>query len=181
MGQVSKIIPIPNKISDHSIIILKLEVPIKIKDTFKKINILDIEITNKNIEAIKAITREEQNIELKEPSKTITRKRHQIKLTNEDLIQNFEKLKKQEKEKIKELKYKKAQELNLLLNAQSLGKEPYQRMASLMQIDNGITWWKAENDNEKELVINGFKELYRHSNNFNVDTNKIITLMQECK
>ena len=48
-----------------------------------------------------------------------------------------------------------------------------------MQINNGITWWKAENDNEKELVINGFKELYRHSNNFSVDTNKIITLMQE--
>ena len=52
-------------------------------------------------------------------------------------------------------------------------------MASLMQINNGITWWKAENDKEKELVINGFKELYNNSNNIIIDTNKIITLMQE--
>ena len=109
----------------------------------------------------------------------ITRKRHQIKLTNEDLIQNFEKLKQQEKEKIKELKYKKAKELSQLLNAQSLGKEPYQRMASLMQNNNGTTWRKSENDNEKELVIKGFKEIYNNSNNIIIDTNKIITLMQE--
>ena len=65
------------------------------------------------------------------------------------------------------------------MNAQSLGKEPYQRMASLMQINNGIIWWKAENDKEKELVINGFKELYIHSNNIIIETNKIITLIQE--
>ena len=52
MGQISKIIPIPNKISDHPLIILKLEVPIKTKDNFEKINILDIETTNNNIEAI---------------------------------------------------------------------------------------------------------------------------------
>ena len=89
MGQVSKIITIPNKISDHPIIILKLKVPIKIKDNFEKINILDIETINNNIESIKAITRDEQNIELKEPNKMIMRKRYQIKLTNEDLIQNF--------------------------------------------------------------------------------------------
>ena len=67
IGQVSKIIPIPNKISDHPIIILKLEVPIKIKDIFEKIIILDIEIINNNIEAIEAITINEQNIVLKEP------------------------------------------------------------------------------------------------------------------
>ena len=29
-----------------------------------------------------------------------------------------------------------------------------------MQINNGISWWNAEKDKEKELVINGFKELY---------------------
>jgi len=50
-----------------------------------------------------------------------------------------------------------------------------------MQFNNGITWWKIENDKEKELVINGFKELYNHSNSINIDTNKIITLMQEQK
>ena len=33
---MSKIIPIPNKISDHPIIILKLKVSIKIKDTIRK-------------------------------------------------------------------------------------------------------------------------------------------------
>ena len=54
-------------------------------------------------------------------------------------------------------------------------------MVSLMQFNNGITWWKIGNDKEKELVVNGFKELYNHSNSINIDTNKIITLMQEQK
>ena len=69
--------------------------------------------------------------------------------------------------------------MSQLLNAQSLGREPYQRLASLMQINNGITWWKAEKEKEKELVINGFKKLYNHSNYINSDINKIISLMYE--
>ena len=86
MGQVPKIIPTPNKISDHPIIILKLKIPIKIEDIFKKINILDIGTINNNIESIKVITRDEQNIELKESKKIITRKRHQIKLNTKFLV-----------------------------------------------------------------------------------------------
>lgn len=85
MGQVPKIIPTPNKISDHPIIILKLKIPIKIEDIFEKINILDIGTINNNIESIKVITRDEQNIELKESKKIITRKRHQIKLNTKFL------------------------------------------------------------------------------------------------
>jgi len=85
MGQVPKIIPTPNKISDHPIIILKLKIPIKIEDIFEKINILDIGTINNNIESIKVITRDEQNIELKESKKIITRKGHQIKLNTKFL------------------------------------------------------------------------------------------------
>ena len=48
-----------------------------------------------------------------------------------------------------------------------------------MQINNEITCFKSYNDKEKELVINVFKELYNHSNNMNINTNKIINLMQE--
>ena len=51
-----------------------------------------------------------------------------------------------------------------MLNLQSLGKEPFQRLSSLMQIKHYQNWWRAENSNEKEIVINGFKELYLHSN-----------------
>ena len=71
MEKVSKIISIPNKISDHPIIILKLKIPIKIKDNFGKISILDIEAINNNIEPIKALTRDEQNIELKKTNEDL--------------------------------------------------------------------------------------------------------------
>ena len=66
-----------------------------------------------------------------------------------------------------------------LLNTITLGKGPYQRLTSLLQINNRITWWKAGNGKEKELVINRFKELYNNSNFINIDTNKIITLIQK--
>ena len=40
-------------------------------------------------------------------------------------------------------------ELNQLSNIQEQGKEPYQIMKSLIQINKGITRWRAENNNEK--------------------------------
>lgn len=179
MGKIERIIKIPNKISDHPIVILKLTIPITMKEPYEKINIQDIDIIQENNKSLHAITREEKNITFKDPDRVITRKRHQIKLSNEDLAQHFDKLKQQEKDKIKELKQKKSIELNQILNSQTLGKEPYQRMASLMQLNTGITWWKAENNNEKELVINGFKVLYRHENRISTNPNGILKLMQE--
>ena len=92
-----------------------------------------------------------------------------MKLIKEDYTQYFEQLKDQEKERFKEIKKIKAIELNQLLNAQILGKEPYQRLTTLMQLNQQQTWWKAESNDEKELVINNFKALYKHSNNNNAN------------
>ena len=38
-----------------------------------------------------------------------------------------------------------------------------------MQLNHQQTWWKAESNDEKELVINNFKALYKHSNNNNAN------------
>ena len=92
-----------------------------------------------------------------------------MKLIKEDYTQYFEQLKEQEKERFKELKKKKAIEINQLLNAQILGKEPYQRLTTLMQLNYQQTWWKAETNKEKELVINNFK------NSINIQTINVQT------
>ena len=55
-----------------------------------------------------------------------------MKLIKEDYTQFFEQSKEHKKERFKELKKKKAIKINQLLNAKTLGKEPYQRLATLM-------------------------------------------------
>ena len=71
-------------------------------------------------------------------------------MDNENYFQNFEELKEANKQKFQELKKKKLTELVQLCNANSLGHEPYQRIASLMQIGTKVQWWKPENQEEKK-------------------------------
>ena len=81
------------------------------------------------------------------------------------------------KERFKELKKKKAIEINQLFYAQTLGKEPYQRLTTLIQLNYQQTQWKAETNEEKELVINNFKELCKHSNNKHSNAEQLIKLL----
>ena len=46
-----------------------------------------------------------------------------------------------------------------------------------MQLNYQQTWWKAESNEEKELVINNFKDLYKHSNNKHSNAEQIIGLL----
>ena len=76
---------------------------------------------------------------------------------------NFIELKEKEKEKFKEIKQKKAEEINKLIEAKQLGSEPYQRLTTLMQIGTKDIWFKPETESQKEKIIDGFKELYQHN------------------
>ena len=46
-----------------------------------------------------------------------------------------------------------------------------------MQLNYQLTWQKAESNEEKELVINNCKDLYKHSNNKYSNAEQIIGLL----
>ena len=100
-------------------------------------------------------------------------------MDNENYFQNFEELKEANKQKFQELKKKKLTELVQLCNANSLGHEPYQRIASLMQIGTKVQWWKPENQEEKKNIIKGFTELYKAKSASPVTSDEIINIMHQ--
>ena len=161
MGKKKDKIIIPKNISDHPILIYQMSIPIPFKEEHEQITIYDKNIISQNKDGIYKIT---QNINYTpnfiKPIKIITRKIHDIKLNNENFTQNFIELK--EKEKFKQIKQKKADEISKLIETKQLGTEPYQRLTSLMQLWNPHIWFKPESNKQKDKVIKGFIELYNH-------------------
>ena len=177
MGKIIQIIEIPKKISDHPLLILQTEIPIPLKEKYETKLILDRNIIEWNKEKIIDITQDKNNPEFKDPKKTIKQIRHKIKLTNEDYLQDFEHMEQKEKQKFIELKKRKISEINQLLNAQTLGREPYQRLIGLMQFNQSTKWWKPDNQKEREIVIKGFKQLYKHEEQKTFNINDTIDIM----
>ena len=68
-----------------------------------------------------------------------------------------------------------------LLTSNNLGKEPQQKLTSLMQIRSKVKWWKSENKNEKKKIIEEFKSLYDHTpiktKNTSIIANNLIQLL----
>ena len=163
MGKRINKINLPKIISDHPMLVYQMNSPIPLKGSYEEITIFDKNKLTLNNEEIKKITQNNNYIPiLNNPLKTIKRKIHTIKLTNENYTQNFNELKEKEKERFKELKAKKADEIGKLLEAKQLGTEPYQRLTSLMQIGKKNIWFKPDTVQQKEKIIQGFKELYQH-------------------
>ena len=163
MGKRINKINLPKIISDHPMLIYQINIPIPIKNNFEETTIFDKNKLTQNKEEIKKITLNNNYIPiLSNPSKIIKRKIYTIKLTNENYSENFNELKEKEKEKFKELKAKKAEEIGKLIEAKQLGTEPYQRLTSLMQIGKKDIWFKPDTIQQKEIIIEGFKKLYKH-------------------
>lgn len=177
MGKIIQTIEIPKKISDHPLLILQTEIPIPFKEKYETKTILDRDIIEWNKEKIIDITQDKNNPQFKDPKKTLRQIKHKIKLTNEDYLQDFERMEQKEKQKFIELKKRKISEIHQLLNAQTLGREPYQRLTGLMQLNQSTNWWKSDNQKEREIVINGFKQLYKHKDQKTFDIIETIDIM----
>ena len=93
-----------------------MNIPIPFKDEFEKITLFDKNIIKINNNEIEKITQNNLYIpNFKNSSKTIRRKRHEIKLSTENYIQYFEELKAKEKEIFKEINKRKAEEITKLI------------------------------------------------------------------
>ena len=112
MGKKIHTINIHKIISDHPMIIYQMSIPIPFNKQQEIIKISYKKILSQNNEEVKKIiiTQNYNYIPIfKNPIKSIKRKIHSIKFSNENYTENFIELK--EKEKFKEIKRKKAEEI----------------------------------------------------------------------
>ena len=111
MGKKIHTINNPKIISDHPMIIYQMSIPIPFNKQQEIIKISDKKIISKNNEEVKKIITQNYNYIpiFKSPIKSIKRKIYSIKFSNENYTENFIELK--EKEKFKEIKRKKAEEI----------------------------------------------------------------------
>lgn len=166
-GKLIETKKVPNSLSDHPILIFQIETPIKKKNDTYQITILNKNTIKENIIELNKTTNQIYTQNIKDPRMIKNKKIHEISLLNEKYIEEFEELKakEKEKEKFKQIKIRNIQEISSLLKSQSLGKEPFQRLTHLMQLNNKNIWWKPESETEKEMVIKGFIELYQSNQN----------------
>ena len=164
-GKLIETKKVPNSLSDHPILIFQIETPIKKKKDTYQITILNKNTIKENIIELNKTTNQIYTQNIKDPRMIKNKKIHEISLLNEKYIEEFEELKAKEKEKFKQIKIRNIQEISSLLKSQSLGKEPFQRLTHLMQLNNKNIWWKPESETEKEMVIKGFIELYQSNQN----------------
>ena len=164
-GKLIETKKVPNSLSDHPILIFKIETPIKKKNDAYQITILNKNTIKENIIELNKTTTQIYTPNITDTRIIKNKKNHEISLLNEKYIEEFEELKAKEKEKFKQIKIRNIQEISSLLKSQSLGKEPFQRLTHLMQLNNKNIWWKPESETEKEMVIKGFIELYQSNHN----------------
>ena len=91
-----------------------------------------------------------------------------IQLDNKDYNEYFDTIKKENLEKFKLLKQKKAEEIATLLQCNSLGHEPYQRLANLMQYNFNQKFWKENNPEKNKIIAEGFQSLFGQKINKNL-------------
>ena len=75
-------------------------------------------------------------------------------------MSNFDTIKIENLEKFKLLKQKKAEEISTLFHCNSLGHEPYQRLANLMQYNFNQKYWKENNPEKNKMIAEGFQSLF---------------------
>ena len=62
----------------------------------------------------------------------------------------------------------------MILRNDYIGATAYNKIASIMQIKTGNTFWNYQEDNIKKNILNGFKTLYKHNWQVNNQTKNII-------
>ena len=180
IGKLMETKKVPISLSDHPILIFQIETPIKRKKDICQIMILNKNICNENIVELNKSIYQIYTPNLKDPRLIKNKKIHELSLLNEKYIEEFEELKAKEKEKFKQIKMRNIHEISALLKSQTLGKEPFQRLTHLMQLNNKNIWWKPDSEAEKKIVTKGFIELYQSNQKLNKkDNNNLIYLINQ--
>ena len=161
VGKYIERIEQPRSISDHPMLIFTKELHIKKKNTKETITVLDKTIIKENYEKlVNYINETTKTLQLKNPNIIKHINTRQIHIENLNYIDEYNLIKENDKITFKEIQKSTAKEISDLLKCNNLGKEPYQRLLSLMHYKSKITWWRPENAETLQRILQGAKELY---------------------
>ena len=169
LGEQIDKINVIKKISDHPILIFKKLLPFSRIPDIKIIKTLNKFILKENQDELEKAIKNQITPNLQNPhtqKKIFTRT---IQLDNKDYNEYFDTIKKENLEKFKLLKQKKAEEIATLLQCNSLGHEPYQRLTNLMQYNFNQKFWKENNPEKNKIIAEGFQSLFGNKNNINLE------------
>ena len=152
----------PRSISDHPMLIYSKEFNLKKKNTNETIYILDKHTIKENYQnLLNYITDKKEKLHFKDPTIAKHINTREIYIENLNYIDDFNQIKENDKKTFKEIQNSTAKEISDLVKCNNLGKESYQRLISLMHYKSKIIWWKPENIDSFQNILNGAKELYQ--------------------
>ena len=166
IGEITKTIDIPKKISDHPILIFQREMKIQIINTTEEHTTQDHKTIESNNETlIQIIKNENTQATIKNPIKKIRIKTNKIHINNIDYWDNYEQIEKKNIELYKEQKRRNKDELVNLLKSKTLGEDTWIKLTNLLQNKNKYIFYKTKNEKEILEITEGFKGLYKHDEN----------------
>ena len=180
LGNEIEKIQIIKKISDHPMVIFEKTLPFKRIEGTKTINTFNYESIRKNMYEIKKIIiSEDINYipQLIDPKIQKQINNFSFIIDNNDYMEYFENIKRENKEKFTELKKRKQEEIAKLFQCNALGREPYQRLSSLMQYNFDKKIWNENNKAKEEQITEGFKVFFQHENQKIVNIEKMYQSM----
>ena len=123
----------PRSISDHPMLIFAKDFYIEKKNTNEAINILDKYTIKENYEnLINYITDKTKSLQLKNPNIIKHINSRQTHIDSLNYIDEYNQIKENDKITFKEIQKSTAKEISDLVKWNNLGKEPYQRLLSLI-------------------------------------------------
>ena len=161
IGKLTKRIEQPKGSSDHYILIYEKQLNINIDTEEKTISYLNNNIAESNWESIKEAMTQSKQLNLINPIIKKKIKPHQIQPDNQDYNEKYQEIKSRNEQRFKQQKEQDARELGMLIRNEQLGEKAYIKMATIMQTKNKNIFWKSEDDQTRQTVIQGFRTLYK--------------------
>ena len=181
-------IPIKNmQISDHPYILGEINIPIKKENLNIKINIIDKNIASNNQNILVNLLHNKNrdgDIIMEEimenPNKYYEQKNKNISFEYSELIENYNDLKKEWKERYLLKREKEFNKLNTIITSNTNTEEAYMKINSILNYNSKTKFYCPNDEVEKNNIIEGFKEIYMHNENkTNLGGEKIINKILE--
>ena len=170
----------PRSISDHPMLIFAKDFYIEKKNTNEAINILDKYTIKENYEnLIKYIIDITKSLQLKNPNIIKHINSRQTHIDNLNYIDEYNQIKENDKITFKEIQKSTAKEISDLVKCNNLGKEPYQRLLSLIHYKSKIVWWRPESKETFQHILQGAKELYIDQGPIQITKHKLAELINK--
>ena len=175
------------QISDHPYIIGEINVPIKKKINIKKVNIIDKTIALRNKERLNQLFIDKDSDgdlimeeQMENPNRCITIKDKTFITESNELIENYNEIKKEWRERFLLKREKEFKNLNRIMDSKINTEEAYLKINSNLNNKNKVKFYTPENGEEINNILIGFKELYHNNENkINIKGIELINKMSQ--